>query len=465
MRSLQEKLDSIPDLVDYFYNDTLPPHARHLPGSIPIPAEFTNWRDEQRAWREAAVLFDLSYHMPELFLSGPDALRLLTTVGINSFANIASGRVKQLVGCTYDGHIIGESLTYCHADDSFELVSGMTLQNWVQYLAETGDYDVTVQRDLATPDTATTQRAKFRFQLDGPNAERIFGDVVDDEVPDIPFFRTARTQIAGCNVLALRHGMAGHFGVELSGAYNDMEAVRAVLIQAGAAHGLRQAGTRAYFSARGESGWMAHPLPAIYTDERLRGFREWLPADGWETRQQLGGSFRSTAIEDYYVTPWDLGLDRVLRFDHDFVGREALESIAKDDHRRKVTLVWDKDDVMRIQRSLLEPGPAYKYLEFPVATYSFQQTDRVLDDDRTVGVATHTGFTVNELDVLSLAIIEASHAEPGTEVSIVWGEPDGGSRKPNVEPHRQATVRATVATAPYAQPVRQFKANIRPPKD
>ena len=43
---------------------------------------------------------------------------------------------------------------------------------------------------------------------------------------------------------------------------------------------------------------MPYPLPAIYTDERMRGFREWLPADGWEIRQQLGGSFRSGRIED-----------------------------------------------------------------------------------------------------------------------------------------------------------------------
>jgi hypothetical protein len=46
----------------------------------------------------------------------------------------------------------------------------------------------------------------------------------------------------------------------------------------------------------------------------------------------------------------------------------------------------------------------------------------------------------------------------GAEVSIVWGEHDGGSRKPHVELHRQVTVGATVAPAPYAQAVRQFKA-------
>lgn len=302
---------------------------------------------------------------------------------------------------------------------------------------------------------------KFRYQLDGPNAHAIFRQIVEGDAPEIPFFRTARVQIKGCVVLALRHGMAGHFGVELSGAYDDRDTVPDAILDAGAAHGLRRAGTRAYFSTLGESGWMPYPLPAIYTDDRMRGFREWLPADGWEARQQLGGSFRSTRIEDYYVDPWNLGLERLLHFDHDFIGRKALEELTEDDHRTKVTLVWDKDDVMRIQHSLLEEGTPYRYLDMPMASYSFQHTDQVLDGDRLVGVATYTGYTVNEPDVLSLAIVEPSHAEPGKRVSIVWGEPDGGSRKPHVERHRQVTVRATVAPAPYAQAVRQFKAGAR----
>jgi vanillate/3-O-methylgallate O-demethylase len=461
--SLQDKLDATPDIVDYFYNDTLAPHAMHHANLVPIPPEVTNWRDEQRAWRESVVLFDQSHHMPELFLQGPGALRLLKTVGINSFENVTPGRAKQLIGCAYDGHVIGDCVAYCHAEDSFELVSGMTLQNWVHYVAEAGDYDVAVERDFNTSDNPTGQRVNFRYQLDGPNAAELFHEVVEDEMPDIPFFHTASVRIMGCDVLALRHGMAGHFGVELSGAYDDGDKVRAAIVETGAAHGLHQGGSRAYFSAKAESGWIPYPLPAIYTDERIRGFREWLPADGWEARQQLGGSFRSANIEDYYVTPWDLGYGHLLHFDHDFIGREVLEEMADGEHRTKVTLVWDKDDVVKVNRSLLEEGIPYKYLNLPIASYSFQHTDQVLDGDRLVGVAAFTGYTVNEFDVLSLAIVDASHAEPGTEVSIVWGEPDGGSRKPHVELHRQVTVRATVAPAPYAELVRQFKASADEP--
>ena len=36
-----------------------------------VAAEFTNWRREQRAWRESAVLFDQSHHMANLIIKGP----------------------------------------------------------------------------------------------------------------------------------------------------------------------------------------------------------------------------------------------------------------------------------------------------------------------------------------------------------------------------------------------------------
>ena len=43
-----------------------------------VPSEFSNWRDEQRAWRESAVLFDQSHHMAEFTVKGPDALKLMS---------------------------------------------------------------------------------------------------------------------------------------------------------------------------------------------------------------------------------------------------------------------------------------------------------------------------------------------------------------------------------------------------
>ena len=108
-----------------------------------------------------------------------------------------------------------------------------------------------------------------------------------------------------------------------------------------------ESGGRAYSSNTLESGWIPSPLPAVYSGERLEAYREWLPATGYEASASIGGSFPSDDIEDYYFTPWDLGYGDYVKFDHDFVGREALERIAEDEHRVKVTLALDDEDVTR----------------------------------------------------------------------------------------------------------------------
>src|SRR5260370_8090582 len=66
-----------------------------------VPAEYTNWRDEQRAWRETAVLFDQSHHMVEQYVEGPDALKLFSHLTINTFAKFPFNRATQFVPCPY----------------------------------------------------------------------------------------------------------------------------------------------------------------------------------------------------------------------------------------------------------------------------------------------------------------------------------------------------------------------------
>ena len=56
--------------------------------------------------------------------------------------------------------------------------------------------------------------------------------------------------------------------------------------------------------------------------------------------------------------------------------------------------------------------------------------------------------------ILSLAMVETAHATPGTEVTLVWGEPGRGSSKPTVERHTQVEIRATVAPVPISEVAR-----------
>ena len=72
----------------------------------------------------------------------------------------------------------------------------------------------------------------------------------------------------------------------------------------------------------------------------------------------------------------------------------------------------------------------------------------------TVGVSHDAGYITGEQVFASLASVDAEHAEPGTEVVVVWGE-DPISTKPAVEPHRQVEIRATVYPAPYSSFARE----------
>jgi vanillate/3-O-methylgallate O-demethylase len=248
--------------------------------------------------------------------------------------------------------------------------------------------------------------------------------------------------------------MAGNPGCEFFGPWDEGPAVKEAILEAGSAFDLRRVGSLAYFTNALELGWIPRPVPAIFTGDELRPFREWLPATSSEATWGLGGSFYSPDIQDYYFTPWELGYGNVVKFDHEFVGREALEGTAGDDHRRKVTLVWDPADVARVVESYMRPEetPAL-YIEFPRATYATWQYDAVHDDQgRTVGASTYTGFSWNERAMLSLAVVEPEYAEPGTRVSVLWGEPEGGAKsQPWLEPHRQVEIGATVAPAPIGK--------------
>ena len=139
-----------------------------------------------------------------------------------------------------------------------------------------------------------------------------------------------------------------------------------------------------------------------------------------------------------------------MRFDHEFIGRAALEKIAKKPKRQKVTLVWNGDDVDKVFSRLFHAGKFSKYIDLPLANYSTLPFDKIVKGGKTVGVSTYTGYSFNERAMLSLACIDVKHAKPGTKVSVVWGEEGGGTKKPTVERHKQATIRA-VQPAPTAR--------------
>ncbi len=448
-RNLEELLQATGSPVKLLRNSQIGPYAFPV-----VRSEFSNWRDEQRAWKETCALFDQSHHMTDLYVEGPDALKLFSDLGVNSFKTFKVNQAKQFVACNHTGHVIGDAILFYLAENKFNLVGRPPAHNWFQYNLETRGYKATAERDERSA-VNQGRRKTYRFQIQGPNAVKTMEKVTGKPAPDIKFFNMDVFKVAGRDVHALRHGMVGQPGWELWGPWEDGEAVRDAIVQAGQEYGIRQVGARAYPTTCLESGWIPSPLPAIYTGEDMKSYRQWLSTKSYEAMASLGGSFVSDNITDYYLTPYDLGYGPFVKFDHDFVGRQALEKIVNDQKRKKVTLVWNGEDTERALGSLFHGrGDIAKYIDLPLANYATLPFDKVVQGGKTVGLSTYTGYTYNERVMISLGVVDRAQAEPGTQVTIFWGEEGRGTSKPTVERHKQVEIRATVAAVPYAEVAR-----------
>jgi syringate O-demethylase len=255
--------------------------------------------------------------------------------------------------------------------------------------------------------------------------------------------------------------MAGQPGYELFGPWEDYAAVHGALVEAGKNDGLTLVGGRAYSSNTLESGWLPSPLPAFYTgdSQMMKDYRAWASGKSYAGMASIGGSYVPASIEGYYLTPWDIGYGHIVKFDHEFVGREALERMAGETHKVKVTLALDNEDVMRVMSSMLTKGGRAKFFEFPSAVYSMHPFDTVKKDGKDIGVSTWIGYSSNEGRMLSLAMIDPDYVKMGDTVTLVWGEPNGGTTKPTVEPHEQVEIKATISPVPYSETARDAYAD------
>lgn len=442
-KSLEDRINEVGNPIELLRNSPVGPYP------FPYPAEHSNWRDEQRAWQETALLFDQSLHMSDVYFKGPDVKKLLSDTGVNSFAKFGRNRAKQFIAVNHDGHVISDAVLFGLEDDEVNIVGTPLAADWVQFIAETGGYDVEVTRDERHVQNPMP-RFTYRYELTGPNTLPIIEKAHGGAIDPIKFFHMGEFTIAGTPVRALNHTMSivpgsDMTGLELFGPEEHGTAVLDALMAAGEEFGLRRGGALAYSSTIAESGWLGTYVPGIYTGEKMKPYRQWLDALSLEGLLSLGGSFNSADVEDYYVTPYDLGYRNMIKFDHDFIGRDALERMAGQPHRQKVWLRWNDDDVARVLGSGMFGGAhRAKYLAQPYGIYAFTMYDKVLRGDTMVGFSTLMAYTVNLGSWYSLGMIDEAEARDGAEVVVVWGEENGGSAKPTVERHVQTEIRATI---------------------
>lgn len=425
-----------------------------------VAPEFSNWRAEQMAWRNSAVLFDQTHHMDELIVEGPDAAEFLEYVGINSFANFGLNRAKHFVPVTPAGHVIGDMIIFREREDKFVLVGRSPTANWVRFQAAVGKYNVRLiydPRSDSRPDGKAIYRTHYRFQIQGPEASKIFEKMHGGPVPDVKFFHVDWINIGSRKVQALRHGMAGAPGLEVWGPYADKSYIQSTIMEAAQDAGvdMRLVGSRAYSTNTLESGWIPSPLPGIYTgDGIMQEYRDWLGADSYEALCSVGGSQVSENVEDYYVNPFELGYGFYIGWKTDFIGKDALTKMKDGPNRQKVTIEWNRDDLLKVVASSFEEGVAYKWIDLPQPNYASSSADLLLRDGKQVGMSMFNGYSYNERCMLSLAVVDADVQE-GDVLTLKWGEPDATGKTSIELPHKQADIRVKVAPTPYSREARE----------
>ncbi|MCX4976909.1 aminomethyl transferase family protein [Streptomyces sp. NBC_00620] len=433
--SLQDGIDKAGSPVKLLWKPNAAPWLPEV-----VEREYTGWRQEQAAWHESVAILNLSHHMFDMFIEGPDATRLLADVGANNFENFAVGQAKQYIPVTKDGNIVTDGILSRDGENKYTLSGVPAAQHWVQYHGEKGGYDVTYVTDPSSAFRKGADPKLFRYQIQGPLASDLVERAFGGPLPPTKFFHSSPVTLDGMDFHALRHGMAGQAGYEFIGPWQHAEAVKEALLRAGEPLGLVQVGAFAYATPSVESGWIPSPVPGIYTDPDLLDYRKHIALYGVEGQRPLGGSFFSENIEDYYCSPYELGYGKMISFNHDFIGRDALQKAKDNVSRKKVTLMFNTDDA----RKALGDDPGF------VLSYS---RNRVESGSALVGMTCQTASLDPVGTILSLTLIDKEYAEPGTEVSVVWGEHPGPGTAPDAD-LGFPRIRATVQPAPFNQHAR-----------
>lgn len=258
-----------------------------------MPVQYTGVVKEHQAVRERAGLFDVS-HMGELWLRGPRALEVVSGLVTNAIEGLGVGRAKYTVVCNERGTILDDVIVYRAGEEEYLVVCNASNREKIAtHFANAAEG----RAEFADQSDATALIA-----LQGPAAVAVAKDAgAPQAMLDLSPFSLGPAELAGVRVIAARTGYTGEDGFELFCTNEDAPRLWRALLEAGAPHGIAPAGLGARDTLRLEAGF---PLYGNEIDETTH--------------------------------PYEANLGWVVKLDHDFIGREALERIKAEGNTRKL---------------------------------------------------------------------------------------------------------------------------------
>jgi aminomethyltransferase len=318
-----------------------------------MPVQYGSIIEEHRAVRERVGLFDLS-HMGELYVEGPEAGAALAAALVSDPPSLAVGRAGYSMMCTPSGGIVDDLIVYRLAETRFLVVANAGNAAIVSdALAErlTGFKAVLDDRSLATGLLA----------IQGPRSVDVLAPLTDVDLGALRYYAASEGTVAGIPGLIARTGYTGEDGFEVFVDTAQTSALWDALLERVRAAGGSPIGLGARDTLRLEAG---------------------MPLYGNEL--------------DLETNPYEAGLGRVVKLTKagDFVGRTALEKVARDGPARRLV-------------GLIVEGRGIARHGYPVWSA-----------ERRTGVVT-SGTQSPTLGVpIAMAYVAPPDAEPGTVVEI-----------------------------------------------
>lgn len=403
-------------------------------GEVVLPFEYTNWMDEVMSWKEGAYISHSLNPQPTWRIKGPDAVKFLSQVLVNNLENWLVGSNKHAIMCNEDGLNMGDGVMLRLADDEFIGYEMGAL--YIAYVFDRGMWNAVGENLTGT---------KFLYQIAGPRSLEIVETATGDDLHDIRFMHHRKSSVGRVEVTVVRVGMAGTLAYELHGDAQHGRAVYRRVLEAGRRFGLKRIGFRSYLMNHTEDGFPQAFIHFPHPWLEQQDFLTWLRKGGERFRNNAAcrGSMGSN-LRLRYRNPVELGWANRISFNHDFVGREALEKEVASPRRKMVTLVWNPEDILEVWASKFRPGELYANMDTPAhSLYDGNGmayfADQVLKDGKMVGVSSGRTYSLHFRQMLSLCSIDVEHGELGNEVIVLWGDPGT----------RQKEIRAIVARFPY----------------
>jgi aminomethyltransferase len=253
-------------------------------GGWAMPVQYKSILEEHKAVRTAVRLFD-DCHMGEVEFTGPGALSAVERLVSNDVRKLVDGQARYTVVCYPSGTIVDDCIVYREREDRIVIViNAANIAKDVAWFKESlvGRADVAF-RDLSD-ETGL-------IAVQGPRAAAL----LDKLAPGAGFsalksFHFKAGTVAGIPVWAARTGYTGEDGFELFCPAEQAARLWDALLAAGEELGVRACGLGARDTLRLEA------CLSLYGND----------------------------IDDT-TTPYEAGLGWVVKLDHDFIGRPALE--------------------------------------------------------------------------------------------------------------------------------------------